>query len=189
MPKDSDGHLDNPLCSEAGLPAFDRIAPEHVVPAVRQLLERSEEDLAAVEERVQPTWSGLIEPLDEIDRRFEQTWSPVGHLFGVKNSTELREAYEAVLDDVVAFGLRSGQSEPIYKALKELRESDTWNSLDEGQRRIVEQRILSAELAGHRPDRRKAGTVQRDCQGTLAARDEVLEQRPGRDQGVLADDH
>ncbi|QDU35918.1 Oligopeptidase A [Maioricimonas rarisocia] len=148
MPTDSDGHLDNPLCTEAGLPAFDRIAPEHVVPAVRQLLERAETDLSEIEQRVQPTWAGLIEPLDEIDRRFEQTWGPVGHLFGVKNSAELREAYEAVLDDVVAFGLRSGQSEPIYKALKELRESETWDTLDEGQRRIIEQRLLAAELAG-----------------------------------------
>src|SRR5690606_11817817 len=68
---------ENPLLATSGLPPFDRIAPEHVVPAVRQLLSEAESEVSALESGVRPTWAGLIEPLDEIGRRFEYTWGPV----------------------------------------------------------------------------------------------------------------
>ena len=41
----------------------------------------------------------------EIGRRFQWTWTPVVHLNAVKNSPELRKAYEAVLPEIVAFWL------------------------------------------------------------------------------------
>jgi oligopeptidase A len=72
----------------------------------------------------------------------------VTHLFGVRNSPELREAYETVLPEMVAFGLKVRQSKPVYEALRTLREGEDWNGLDEGQRRIVERRLLDARLAG-----------------------------------------
>ena len=97
----------NPLLCMEGLPKFDRIKPEHVVPAVKKLLADAEQALSKLEESIEPTWDGCFAKLEEIDRPFEYGWGPVSHLFGVKNSPELREAYEAVLDDVVQFGLRA----------------------------------------------------------------------------------
>ena len=138
----------NPLLADDGLPRFDAIRPEHVVPAVRELLSRSETRLQELERNVTPTWSETVAALDEIERPFERTWGPVTHLFGVQNSDSLREAYETVLGELVSFGLRVSQSEPIYKALKTLRGSDTWNSLDEAQQRIVDRKLLDAELTG-----------------------------------------
>ena len=131
-----------------GLPDFARIEPEHVEPAVGELLAASERSLAALEADIAPTWDAIIPPLDEMGRAFEQTWGPVNHLFGVKNSDELRAAREAVLPEVVAFGLKMCQSEPIYKALKGLREGADWNQLSEPQQRIIERKLLTAELAG-----------------------------------------
>jgi len=139
---------DNPLLAADGLPRFAAIRSEHVVPAVRDLLSRSQARLEELEQNVTPTWSGTIAALDEIERPFEQTWGPVTHLFGVQNSDSLREAYEEVLSEMVSFGLRVSQSEPIYKALKSLRESDGWDVLDQAQQRIVERKLLDAELAG-----------------------------------------
>ena len=138
----------NPLVNTDGLPPFDRIAPEHVGPAVEQLLADSEAKLAAIESGIGPSWEQVIPPQDEIGRRFEHTWGPVTHLFGVKNSEALRTAYEAALPDVVAFGLRMRQSEPIYRALKGIAEGDEWSRLDEAQRRIVSKKVLSAALSG-----------------------------------------
>ena len=138
----------NPLLQESGLPDFAVIAPEHVEPAVRQLLTDAERQLATLEADVAPTWDAIVPPLDEMGRAFEQTWGPVNHLFGVKNSDELRAAREAVLPDVVSFGLKMCQSEPIYNALKGLREGAEWDTLSEPQRRIIERKLLTAELAG-----------------------------------------
>lgn len=139
---------DNPLLSTDGLPDFERISAEHVEPAVRRLLAESETRLNDLETRIAPTWEAIMPPLDAIGRAFERTWGPVTHLFGVKNSDALRAAYEQVLPDVVSFGLRVRQSEPIYRALKQLREGPAWGTLNEPQQRIVQRKLLSAELAG-----------------------------------------
>jgi oligopeptidase A len=139
---------DNPLLVQDGLPPFDRIAPEHVGPAIDAVLEEATATLETVESSVEPTWAAVIQPLDEIGRRFEYAWGPVSHLFGVKNSPELREAYEAALPRVVEFGLRVKQSGPIYEALKSIREGDEWAGLEEAQQRIIAEKLRDAELAG-----------------------------------------
>ncbi|MCA9028022.1 MAG: M3 family metallopeptidase [Planctomycetaceae bacterium] len=139
---------DNPLLVSSGLPPFDRIEPGHVQPAVEYMLHGAGERIGALEADLTPTWEGLIKPLDEIGRRFEYTWGPVSHLFGVKNSPELRQAYEAVLPQIVDFGLRVKQSEPLYRTLKEMREGDAWDTFDTAQQRIVTEKLLDAELAG-----------------------------------------
>ncbi len=139
---------DNPLLAISGLPPFDRIEPGHVQPAVEQVLSDASTQIEALEKNVTPTWDGLIKPMDEIGRRFEYAWGPVSHLFGVKNSPELREAYEAVLPQMVDFGLRVKQSEPLYQALKAMKEGDEWASFKVAQQRIVSDKLLDAELAG-----------------------------------------
>ncbi|MCA9006918.1 MAG: M3 family metallopeptidase, partial [Planctomycetaceae bacterium] len=139
---------DNPLLVLEGLPRFDRIEPQHIQPAVKALLEQSEAGLKKIEAAAQPSWEGLMQPLEELDYPWERSWGSVGHLLGVKNTPEIREAYESVLPDIVAFSLSARQSKPIYEALVTLRDSENWNTLNDAQKRIIEKRILSAELAG-----------------------------------------
>jgi len=138
----------NPLLATTGLPDFAAINPEHVVPAVKQRLSESLAKLEDVEKSAGPTWASTLGVLQELDRPFEHVWEPVGHLFGVKNSDELREAYEAALPEVVQFSLRASQSQPIYAALKGLQSGGEWARLSETQRRIVTDRIRNAELSG-----------------------------------------
>ena len=119
---DSESLTNNPLLATSGLPDFGAIRPEHVVPAVRQIVEEATRKLTEIERSLTPTWEGSIGKLEELDLPFEHGWKPVGHLFGVLNSDELRVAYETVLPEVVRFGLRASQSEPIYRTLIELRD-------------------------------------------------------------------
>ncbi len=138
----------NPLLIGKGLPPFEAIKPEHVVPAMTQLLAELDEQLATLERQVTPTWSGLVEPLDRLGERLTWSWGVVGHLMSVKNSPELREAYETVQPQVVQFFNKLNQSQPLYKAFKALREGDAWSSLEPAQQRIVEAAIRDAELSG-----------------------------------------
>ena len=50
---------DNPLLIGKGLPPFEAVKPEHVVPAMTQLLAELDEELSQLERQVAPTWSGL----------------------------------------------------------------------------------------------------------------------------------
>ncbi len=64
------------------------------------------------------TWRAVVEPLEHLNDRLGLACGTVGHLMGVKNSEALRAAHEAVAE-VVTFSLRVGQSQPVYRALKE----------------------------------------------------------------------
>lgn len=138
----------NPLLIGKGLPPFDRIQPDQIVPAMTQLLAELEVELTQLETTLEPTWDGLVEPLEQLEERLGWTWGIVGHLMGVKNSPELRQAFEAMQPQVVQFSSRFSQSQPIYVAFKALRDSQAWHQLEPAQQRIVEAAIQSAELSG-----------------------------------------
>ena len=138
----------DPAGSPWDLPRFDTLTPEQVEPAVTALLESAARGFAEVEQNVAPTYEATVAATDRLFEPFERVWSPVGHLMGVKNSPELREAQAAVQPAVVRFGLKTAQSRPMYDALITLRDGPEWEALDGVRRRIVSQKILSAELAG-----------------------------------------
>ncbi|MBR8839291.1 MAG: M3 family metallopeptidase [Stigonema ocellatum SAG 48.90 = DSM 106950] len=139
---------DNPLLQGSGLPPFPNITPQQVVPAFKVLLAELDLELSTLEANVLPTWSSLVEPRDRLTERLNWSWGLVNHLMGVKNSPELRQAYETVQPQVVQFFNKLGQSQPIYNAFKALQASDSWKTLDSAQQRIVEAAIRDASLAG-----------------------------------------
>ena len=138
----------NTLLIGQGLPPFESIKSEDVVPAITGLLIELEQELINLEATVKPTWNDLVEPLQKLEDRL--TWSRgiLGHLMGVKNSPELRKAYNEIQPKVVEFINKLNQSQPIYQAFKNLSNSDSWENLDVGQKRIVEAAIKDAELSG-----------------------------------------
>ncbi|HLP87364.1 MAG TPA: M3 family metallopeptidase [Nostocaceae cyanobacterium] len=138
----------NPLLQGKGLPPFAEIEAKQVEPAFNQLLAELEQKLAKLETNVQPTWTDLVEPLENITERLFWSWGIINHLMGVKNSPELRTAYEKVQPLVVQFITKIGQSKPIYNTFKALRASDSWKNLESAQQRIIEASIRDAELSG-----------------------------------------
>jgi oligopeptidase A len=144
-PMDSES---NPLLITDGLPAYDRIRPEHICPAVDALLTRCRDILSRVEKSPDTSWSTLMEPMEEVDLLFEYGWSPVGHLLSVANSDALREAHEAAMPKIIEFSLQLRQSEAIYTKLVTLRDSSSWASFGSAQQRIITRMIQSAEQSG-----------------------------------------
>jgi oligopeptidase A len=138
----------NTLLIGQGLPPFESIKSEDVVPAITGLLIELEQELINLEATVKPTWNDLVEPLQKLEDRLTWSWGIVGHLMGVKNSPELRKAYNEIQPKVVEFINKLNQSQPIYQAFKNLSNSDSWENLDVGQKRIVEAAIKDAELSG-----------------------------------------
>lgn len=140
--------LENPLLQEVPFPRFDAVESKHVCPGIRALLQQLENDLAELERTVQPTWPGLVEPLEKIVDRLSVVWGVVNHLKSVKDSEDLRSAIEEVQPEKVKFQLRLGQSKPIFNAFKAIQEGPIWETLSEAQKRIVEVEIKEATLNG-----------------------------------------
>ena len=91
----------NPLLQGSGLPPFTEIKPEQIIPTFNELLAELDQQLTTLEADVQPTWSSLVEPLEKLTEQLYWSWGIVTHLMGVKNSPELRTAFEAVQPQVV----------------------------------------------------------------------------------------
>jgi oligopeptidase A len=144
----TDKITDNPLLIGKGLPPFAQITADLVVPAMTHLLAELDEQLTKLEATVTPSWSGLVEPLTAIEEKLNWSWGVVGHLMSVKNSPELRDAYEKVQPEVVKFANKLSQSHAIYQAFKTLRGSSDWEQLESAQQRIVEAALRDAELSG-----------------------------------------
>ncbi|MEL6494004.1 MAG: M3 family metallopeptidase [Cyanobacteria bacterium J06623_7] len=138
----------NPLLVGRGLPPFSEIKPEHVEPAITQILKELEQGVSQLEENVTPTWSGLVEPLTELEERLSWSWGIVGHLMSVKNSPELREAYEKMQPEIVKFYNKLTQSKALYQAFKGIKAGGEWDKLEPAQQRIVESSTRDFELSG-----------------------------------------
>ena len=88
--------MSNPLLNMNDLPAFSKIRPEHIEPAMDTLLAEARQLVGQLLDRnTVYTWENLVQPLEEMDDRIERAWSPVSHLNSVVNSDALREAYNA----------------------------------------------------------------------------------------------
>ena len=101
VPRDA-ARMPNPLHDPQPLPQFMAIHAEHVEPAVRELLSANRARIAQLATLSRPTFTTLVEPLEELHHRTSRTWSPVSHLNAVMNSEALRESYNACLP--LAFG-------------------------------------------------------------------------------------
>ncbi|MCL4122933.1 UNVERIFIED_CONTAM: hypothetical protein GTU68_016262 [Idotea baltica] len=137
---------DNPLLNRTGIPAYDQIKAEHVGPAVEKLVTEFDALLAEAEQSTD--WETLVKPLGKIDLLFEYGWSPIGHLLGVANSDEMRDAHEKAMPQVVQMGLKAGQSKLLYERYCALRDSDDWAKMSSGQQRIITKAILASEQSG-----------------------------------------
>ena len=144
--------MSNPLLLCQGIPPFGDIKPEHVQPAIAQLLAELEAELEALEQQLSQleeiTWDQLVPPLEKISDRIGWSWGVVEHLLSVKNSEALRTAHSQVQPAVVKFFNRFSQSQPIYQAYKKLHQSPQWSSLGPAQQRIITSAIRDAELSG-----------------------------------------
>jgi len=139
--------MDNPLLGQDPLPRFMQIRPEHVEPAVRELLERSRARIGELAALPQPTFATLIEPLEELQHGITRTWSPVSHLNAVLNSDALRAGYNACLPLLSAYQTDLAQSEPLFRAYRTIAERDG-AGLAPVQRRVIEHAVRDFRLAG-----------------------------------------
>ena len=139
----------NPLLDFSGLPRFDAIAPEHVAPAIGQLLE---ENRALVDRLADPatpaTWTGFVAPLTDGGERLGRAWGIVGHLHAVNDVPPWREAYNAMLPEVTRFYAELGQNLALFAKYKELQEGPEFSALTATQRRIIENDIRDFRLSG-----------------------------------------
>ena len=135
----------NPLLDFSALPLFDRIQPEHVNPAMDELLTKAEFALEQVTAPAFPAgWAEISQVLDVATENLSRAWGAVNHLNSVADSAELRAAYNAALPKVTEFGTRLGADERLYAKYKAI----DVRSLNAEQRQAHKNAIRNFVLSG-----------------------------------------
>ena len=140
--------MSNPLLNYTGLPAFSKIKPEHIKPAVEAVIQTCRETIEAVSKIENPTWENFYLPQAAAGDQFSRAWSPVGHLNAVKNSPELREAYQACLPLLSEYSTWAGQHKGLYEGYLKLKNSPAFESYSLAQKKAIENSLRDFELSG-----------------------------------------
>ncbi|MBV8379316.1 MAG: M3 family metallopeptidase [Paucibacter sp.] len=188
----------NPLLTITDLPDFAAIRPEHVAPAITELLAGAESGLAAVTSDAVPAdYDAVEQALSLPCERLGVAWGAVGHLNAVADTPALREAYNAMLPAVTEFFTRLGSSEPLYAKYKAIAaQAGTLNpARQQVMRHAVRDFVLGgAELQGAAKERyaaiqeRAAALTQSFSEHVLDATDAFAYYATSEElQGVPAD--
>ncbi|MEZ7766827.1 oligopeptidase A [Haemophilus parahaemolyticus] len=140
--------MSNPLLNYTGLPPFSQIKPEHIQPAVEAVIKECRETIERVSQIDNPTWENFYLPQVMAGDKFNRAWSPIGHLNGVKNSPELREAYQACLPLLSDYSTWAGQHQGLYQGYVKLKNSPEFATYSVAQKKAVENSLRDFELSG-----------------------------------------
>ena len=171
--------MTNPLLDFSDLPLFDQILPEHVSPAMDDLLAKAETALATVTADDFPaSWGGIAGVLDVATENLGRAWGAVSHLNSVADTPELRAAYNAALPRVTEFWTRLGADERLYAKYKAIDVATLNAEQCQAHKNAMRNFLLSgAELTGSAKERfaqiqeRQAELSQKFSENSLDATD------------------
>ncbi len=132
------------------LPTFSKIQPNQIESQLDQLLSQNRKALKALlnQQPSTPSWSHLMEPLEEMDDKLSQFWSPINHLHSVVSTEALRASYSACLPKLSDYATELGQNQDLFEAVKALKDSAAYQTFDTAQKQVIEHMLRDFRLAG-----------------------------------------
>ncbi len=139
----------NPLLAAAGLPRFSAIRPEHVEPAIDQLLADYRAGTAAMlDAGTPPDFDSVLLAGEALEDRLNRAWAPVAHLHGVADSEALRKAYAAAEEKIVAHASELGQNRALCAAVQAVADGATAATLPRAARALMTHELRDFRLSG-----------------------------------------
>ncbi|HEX8980553.1 MAG TPA: M3 family metallopeptidase [Parasulfuritortus sp.] len=148
----------NPLLDFSGLPRFADIKPEHVTPAIEQLLADNRALVAKLTGAgIASDWDSFAAPLEDANERLGRAWGQVSHLHSVLDSPALREVYNDNLPKITQYYAELGQHAGLFAKFKALRARTDFQALSDARRKVVDNELRDFRLGGaDLPDEQKA---------------------------------
>ncbi len=140
--------MSNPLLDTSALPRFGDIAPEHVLPALEELIAEHRRKLAALLDGPEAKdFDALVTPLEEMSHELSRVWSPVRHLQSVLEAPGWRKAYNACLPLLTEHGTEVSQNKKLHQAFECLSDSLPADAPD-AKRSLIDHALRDFRLAG-----------------------------------------
>lgn len=140
--------MSNPLLDFSGLPKFSEIKPEHVGPAITDLISSCTTAITTVEEASLISWETIVAPLDEAVERLNRAWGIVCHLRSVTSTPALRQAHSENLQQVSCFYSALGENPLLYERFAALEVQQRLGGDEVARRRILTKRLQEFRLSG-----------------------------------------
>ena len=140
--------MNNPLLNFDSLPRFGEILPEHVVPALNQVLAENRDKIEQLASIAEPSWQEFANKLEDLDERLGRVWSPVGHLNSVMDSEELREAYQTGIALLTDYSSELGQHAGLQRQYQTLADAASFDQLSAARQKVVRNALLDFKRSG-----------------------------------------
>ena len=148
LKKDIKRSMSNPLLDTSSLPRFDEINPDHVLPAIEQLIASHREQLdTLLAKNPDPDFASLVAPIELMEHELSRVWSPVTHLQSVLGSKDWREAFNQALPLLTEHGTEVSQNTSLQRAYAGVGKSLETGAC-EAQRSAVDHALRDFHLAG-----------------------------------------
>lgn len=109
---------------QVALPQFSQIDPATIVSKLEKILTRNRIELAQLLAEVTPLDWSFIQKLDDLDDKLQHFWSPINHIYAVKQTPGLRQAYNECLPKLSEYSTELSQNQALYQTIKNLANSD-----------------------------------------------------------------
>ncbi|EAU53823.1 M3 family metallopeptidase [Mariprofundus ferrooxydans] len=141
---------DNPLIQSISteLPLFDKIKPEHVLPALAHALSEARQQVVTLTTQTDPTWTNLMQPLEAMDEMLGRVWGPVTHLNAVCDSDEMRSVYQQGVAQMSEWHTELAQNELLYAAMRKIHERPDFAMLSRERQQVLEHALRDFRLSG-----------------------------------------
>lgn len=139
----------NPLLVDHELPPFSEFAPEHIEPAMTQLVDEVKATVTETLANLSDTsYEALVTPIDQVSRKLDNAWALFSHLSNVADSEPLREGYGKALGMITELSTWIGQHQGLFQAYQALAESDAFAALADDQKATITQQLRDFRLSG-----------------------------------------
>jgi oligopeptidase A len=145
---------ENPLLTTAANPPgtpipFDQVKPEHVSPAIDQLLKQAEKQRADFKASSGPrTWANTMEPLEALGQELEAGFKVVQVLESVASTPAMRKEFNAAIPKVQGFFSSLGLDADLAKKVKDYAETAEAKALTGPKARLLSVTLDEFRRAG-----------------------------------------
>ena len=172
FPTTETSYMSNPLLDTTTLPKFDEITPEHVLPAIKQVIAEHRAKLESLLETADdPDVDSLVAPVEQMEHELGRIWSPVSHLQSVLGSPAWRKAYTSALPLLTEHGTEISQNEHLQRAYAKVGEALPADASEE-TRSAVDHALRDFHLAGvdlQKTAKDRFKTIMRELAATQAS--------------------
>ncbi|MEM9243087.1 MAG: M3 family metallopeptidase [Pseudomonadota bacterium] len=141
--------MNNPLLEITARPLFSKIKNECIEPAIESILADNRHELNTILENTTVfTWENLIRPMEQMDNRLDNAWSPICYLNSVMDSSALRKIHDRCLTMITDYYIEQGHNKKLYDAIKGIKDNKSYAQFDIAQWKVIDDTLRDFKLSG-----------------------------------------